>query len=204
MREIKEPKFNFWESKNFENVGIKGVVVLVPGSNGDGRYLAYDQVWQEFAIKHRLLLVGCFFQDVKMRGDEWYCNMRSGSGNRLLDAVKAYLVAPLPPFYLWGHSAGGQFAYEFAMHYPEKTGAFVANKGGVYYTALASDEARKVPGLILTGKYDAPWRRNILKGIYDLNKAFGANWTYVEEETGHEDGNSQALAMTLFSRHLKR
>src|SRR5678816_4194296 len=42
---------------------IRAALILVPGSNGDGRPMADDKSWQEFATKHRLALVGCRFTD---------------------------------------------------------------------------------------------------------------------------------------------
>ena len=38
---------------------IRAILVLVPGSNGDGRPMADDPVWQAFATKHLLALVAC-------------------------------------------------------------------------------------------------------------------------------------------------
>src|SRR5690242_19214462 len=37
---------------------LRAAVVLVPGSNGDGRAEADDAAWQAFATKNRLALVG--------------------------------------------------------------------------------------------------------------------------------------------------
>ena len=35
---------------------LRGVLVLVPGSNGDGRAMAQDTVWQAFAVKNQLAI----------------------------------------------------------------------------------------------------------------------------------------------------
>ena len=37
---------------------FRAVVVLVPGSNGDGRAIVDDAAWETFAVKHKLALVG--------------------------------------------------------------------------------------------------------------------------------------------------
>jgi poly(3-hydroxybutyrate) depolymerase len=42
---------------------VEGIVVLVPGSNGDGRSMVTDSVWRAFATQHRVALVGCRFTD---------------------------------------------------------------------------------------------------------------------------------------------
>src|SRR5262245_1784088 len=42
---------------------IEAIVVLVPGSNGDGRNQVNEAPWQAFATKHRLALVGVRLTD---------------------------------------------------------------------------------------------------------------------------------------------
>src|ERR1019366_2285751 len=42
---------------------VRGVTVLVPGSNYDGRSQVDDAFWRAFAQRHDLALVGCFFTD---------------------------------------------------------------------------------------------------------------------------------------------
>jgi poly(3-hydroxybutyrate) depolymerase len=54
-------EFRFWLPSGAS--AVRALVVLVPGSNGDGRAMAADVFWQEFAAKHRLALVACGFTD---------------------------------------------------------------------------------------------------------------------------------------------
>jgi pimeloyl-ACP methyl ester carboxylesterase len=188
----------------------RAVVVLTPGSQGDGRYLVTDSFWVKFAETHKLALVGCYFTDKVFKVDEDYVNMQSGSGNALLKALTLFNLEDLPLF-LWGHSAGGEFNYEFACAYPEKVKAFIVNKGGVYYTALAPKRTRAIPALFFVGGQDARFRRSILMGIYDMNYAVtmsqdGAfNWElrYAERE-GHEQGASALDASKLFAQVLEK
>ena len=42
---------------------VRGIVVLVPGSNGDGRPMADDEFWRTFAAKEQVALVACRFTD---------------------------------------------------------------------------------------------------------------------------------------------
>jgi hypothetical protein len=42
---------------------VRSVVILVPGSNGDGRGQVDDPFWQTFAATRHLALVGCRFTD---------------------------------------------------------------------------------------------------------------------------------------------
>src|ERR1044071_5404513 len=42
---------------------VRGALILVPGSNGDGRPMAEDTVWQAFATRNNLAIVACRFTD---------------------------------------------------------------------------------------------------------------------------------------------
>lgn len=184
------------------------IVVLVPGSNGDGRRQVQDLEWTTFADKFNLLLVGCFFQDDRPTNIEDYCDVAKGSGKKLIDAIVEYCDLPgkypkIPDIYVWGFSAGGQFAYEFACGYPLLTKGFVANKGGVYYTALASEEARRVPGVIIMGEHDADWRKDILRGIHSVNTNFGAKWNLVIEPCGHSECDSVDIGKQFFTKLIQ-
>ena len=187
---------------------IKGVIVLVPGSNGNGRGLVSELFWQELAAKHSFALLGCYFTD-RPHEDlevEAYANVKEGSGQALLTVLTEFAKkAGFPeladaPLVLWGHSAGGEFNYEFVNWKPERVIAFVVNKGGFYFTALGSKQARNVPGIIFTGEKDLQSRRDILKGIFSINRRVGALWTFAEEPgAGHEIGQTQKLAGIFFN-----
>lgn len=186
---------------------LSGIIVLVPGSNGDGRIIVNDLSWQELARKHNFALVGCYYTDFQHEDMvvENYANAKEGSGQALLDVMSLFArrsghpELTDAPLLLWGHSAGGEFNYEFVCWKPEKVLAFVVNKGGVYFTALASLQARNVPGILLTGEKDLDARRDIIKGIFSMNRRLGALWTFAEEPgAGHEIGQTQNLAIIFF------
>src|SRR5262249_22556407 len=125
---------------------VQAALILVPGSNGDGRPMADDAVWQEFATKNKLALVGVRFTDKPHEQSfiEHYVNVSQGSGQALLAALDRFAERvkhpelTTVPLLLWGMSAGGEFNYEFVAWKPDRVLAFVVNKGGIYYTALAS------------------------------------------------------------------
>ncbi len=168
---------------------IRAVVVLMPGSNGDARATVEDPVWQAFAVKHKLALVGCHVTDKPHEQSfiEEYANVSQGSGDALLNALTAFASrASHPefaaaPLLLWGMSAGGQFNYEFAAWKPERVAAFVVNKGGIYYTALAPRAARDVPGMLFIGGKDLDSRIQTITGLFALNRRAGALWALAEE-----------------------
>ena len=203
-------RFRFWHPP--ETQVLRGLAVLVPGSNDDGRPQAQDPFWQDFARRHGLGLVGCCFKDHphENMNIEEYARAGAGSGRALLEALEQFAkatrhpeVATLP-LLLWGHSAGGEFNFEFACWKPEHVQAFVVNKGGYYFTHLAPQPTRRVPGIFFIGGKDEEFRILSLRGLFAINQRAGAAWKLViEPEAGHEVGNTRALAVQFFEGILK-
>jgi poly(3-hydroxybutyrate) depolymerase len=190
---------------------FRAVIVLVPGSNGDGRPMVEEPAWQAFAIRHKLALVGCRFTDKPHEQNfiEQYVDASHGSGQALLDALVAFsgrskhpeLAAA--PLLLWGMSAGGEFNYEFVAWKPERVIAFVVNKGGIYYTALTSQAARNVPGILFVGGKDLEFRTNTIVGLFAVNRRSGALWALAEEPgAAHIVGRSRDMAAIFFEDML--
>jgi len=190
---------------------IKAILVLVPGSNGDGRPMADDPVWQAFATKHRLALVACRITDKPHDQNfiEHYVNVSHGSGQALLDAIAHFASRSqhpelaAAPFLMWGMSAGGQFNYEFVAWKPERVAAFVVNKGGIYYSALLSPAARSVPGILFVGGKDLEFRTQTIAGLFAVNRRAGALWALAEEPSAaHIVGRSRDVALTFYEDML--
>lgn len=186
---------------------LKAVLVLVPGSNGDGRSQVDDEFWRAFAVKQKVALVGCRFTDKQHDQSfiEHYVNVSQGSGQALLDALGQFAAREKhpeiasAPLLMWGMSAGGEFNYEFVAWKPERVAAFIVNKGGIYYTALASKAAREVPGVLFVGGADLDSRVFTIKGLFGVNRRAGALWSLVEEPgLGHVVGRSKELGAMLF------
>lgn len=202
-------EFRLWLPPNVDRV--RAIVVLVPGSNGDGRPMAADKFWQDFAVAQKVALVACRFTDKQHDQSfiEEYVNVSKGSGQALLDAVATLSIqAKHPelvdsPMLLWGMSAGGEFNYEFVAWKPEKVAAFIVNKGGIYYSSLLSKASRAVPGILFTGDADLDSRQFTVKGLFGVNRRSGALWALAEEPgLGHVVGSSQKLGALLFSEVL--
>ena len=149
-------EFRFWLPSGAS--AVRALVVLVPGSNGDGRLMAADVFWQEFAVKHQLALIACRFTDKPHSQSfiEDYVNVSRGSGQALLDAISRFAerskhpeIASVP-LLLWGMSAGGQFNYEFVAWRPDRVAAFIVNKGGIYW--LVSERLAKAWQAAVTSK----------------------------------------------------
>jgi hypothetical protein len=60
-----------------------------------------------------------------------------------------------------------------------------------------------VPGIFFTGEKDLEYRTDIIKGIFAVNRRFGALWAIAEEPgAGHEIGLTQKLAISFFQEIL--
>jgi poly(3-hydroxybutyrate) depolymerase len=198
-------EFRFWAPPDAGP--LQAIAVLVPGSNGDGRAAADDAVWQAFAKSHHVALVACHFKDKTHPQSfiEAYVNVSHGSGQALLDVVNKFAARSnhpelaTAPFLLWGMSAGGQFNYEFTAWKPERVAAFVVNKGGIYFSALVSPEARAVPGILFIGGKDLESRIWTISGLFAVNRRGGALWSLTSEPgAGHIVRQSRDMALAFF------
>lgn len=192
---------------------LRAALVLVPGSNVDGRAMADETSWRAFATRHQLAVVACHFVDKPhARGFiEEYIHASRGTGQVLLEALQRFARQSRhpeldgAPLLLWGMSAGGEFNYEFAAWRPDRVIAFVVNKGGIYYSALMPEAARAVPALLFAGGQDLAARTDVIKGLFALNRRAGALWALsVEPAVGHAEGRSRALSLLFFEDVLSR
>ena len=201
--------FRMWVPS--DGVALKGIVVLMPGSNGDGRPQAQDTLWQQFAVKHRLALLAVQLTDKPHEQNfiEEYIIVSKGSGQAMLDAIASFAAKSnhpeltSAPCLMWGMSAGGPFNYEFVAWKPERVIAFVVNKGGIYYSALLPKASRDVPGILFVGGKDLAFRTNTIAGLFAVNRRAGALWAYAEEPSaGHIVGRSREVATAFFEDML--
>src|SRR6185503_9030634 len=86
-RNFDKADFRLWLPKTVGQ--IRAIAVLLTGSNGDGRPQVEDPVWQAFATRHGLALLGCRITDKPHEQGfiEEYVNVSQGSGQALLDAI---------------------------------------------------------------------------------------------------------------------
>ncbi|CAN3992646.1 hypothetical protein [Methylocystis bryophila] len=202
-------KFSLWHP---EDAGpLHAVVVLMPGSNQDGRPDVRDPFWQDFARRNNVALMGCYFTDAPhdLAFIENYANAAQGSGQALLDALQAlsnraqHPELANAPLLLWGVSAGGEFNYEFTAWKAERVIGFIVNKGGIYFSALLPSAARRVPGLFYSGELDLDSRKRVISGLFALNRRAGALWAFAEEpNVSHDDKRSRELAAIFFESVL--
>jgi len=204
-RNFDKSEFRLWVPGGLGQV--RAIAVLLTGSNGDGRPQVDDPVWQAFATRHGVALLGCRFTDKPHDQSfiEEYVNVSQGSGQALIDALGAlakrsqHSELATAPLLMWGMSAGGQFNYEFVAWKPERVLAFVVNKGGIYYSALLSKAARDVPGMLFVGGKDLEFRTNTITGLFAVNRRGGALWALAEEPgAAHVVGRSRDMSIIFF------
>ena len=188
---------------------VRGVAVVLDGINVDGRHLAGRAQWQNFARDHSLALVACYFKTDDLSTGLTYSQAEYGSGRALLAGLAALGKASghpemeTVPLFLLGFSAGGQFSYSFACFCPERTAAFVSNKGGIYLTP-ATDAARAIPGLFIMGEKDTASRRSAIREVFTKNRKLGACWFMAAEpKYGHNTANANALALPFFEAVMR-
>jgi pimeloyl-ACP methyl ester carboxylesterase len=192
-----------------EPARVKGVLVVAPPSEAEGRPMADDAKWHAVASRWNYALVAVTFTS-NGYGVPYY-RAECGSGQALLTALDRIAVAsgheelrePLPVAIL-GHSQGGQFAFHFACWHPERTVAFAAIKGG-YYDAKPTDAARAVPGLLITAEKDDEFRRHNLRALFEANNTPASRWAFESEpNAGHEVARSLDLILPFFDAVISR
>jgi len=195
--------FRFWSP--MYDQPIRGLIVLVPGLNGDGRGMLNAADWQVLARKYRLALVSCF-----MQGPDYHNAMR-GTGDALLEALKNFAKqsshdeVAFVPLLLYGESAGGQFDYDFAFWKPERVMVFTVNKGGYYVAGSPDTKMCSTPGLFFLGQKDSDLRIKAITGIWTEGRKRGALWALAPQpNSGHEFSKTAAVARIFFDAVLKK
>jgi len=134
-----------------------GVLLLVPGFNGDGRMFLNQQAWIRFADREGLLLVSPAFQtnmeEIHSRKGYYYPDQWSGQATlAALDQIAAKTGVKADKIMLFGFSAGAHFTHRFALWKPDKVKAFVAYSAGWWDEPVPA--LRGVPALIMCGEDD--------------------------------------------------
>ncbi len=110
------------------------------------------------------------------------------------------------PFVMYGSSNGGAATYGFVNYAPERAICFVANVSAGGSPEVPVDEALRVPGVFIMGKFDALIRQRGIDRTEKLvseARAKGALWSWALELKGHEDGFSFDIYMKLVEQAVK-
>ena len=82
--------FRIWLDPNVKKV--RGILMLNPGSNSDGRSAVEDEFWQAFATRHDFALMGSYLTDHKHPNMmiEEYIQVSQGSGQAMISAIDRF------------------------------------------------------------------------------------------------------------------
>jgi pimeloyl-ACP methyl ester carboxylesterase len=88
------------------------------------------------------------------------------------------------PILFVGHSMGGCTAYGFSRVHGARVAGFITMKGACHNTGPAA-AAAAVPGYLLIGGMDAPYRRDNITAVFEAGRAAGAPWALSTDALGH-------------------
>ncbi len=190
--------FRWWAPPGAKTV--RGILVIIPGRNGDARHATNDPEWQALAAKHGFAIIGCHF----FKNDPTYQSDPDGStAKTLLKAVSelasahGHPEAASAPLAFWGHSAGSNTAERFAFRHARRTLAIASIKG-TWGPGDATPQKCDVPILCCIGKTDNPdWVETATK-FYEQGRQGRAVWTLaLHPSEGHGDGATKPLAIAF-------
>jgi pimeloyl-ACP methyl ester carboxylesterase len=159
---------------------INGVLVLCPGMNGDGRVLAAEKSWMDFARDSGLGLVGVTFTTppALLYGNpaKGYYYPEQGSGEALLAGLRKVYGKDLKLF-LYGFSGGAQFGSRFAERYPDRMLGWAAYSASFWKVPHSATSATS-PGIVACGEFDAE-RYGPSFAYFQQGRRNDARWTWV-------------------------
>lgn len=188
-------QFRLWHPN--PETPTRAVLICVPGANGDGRRMADQSDWQELATEFDMALIACHMAQGS------YQNPAKGTGKAVDDALEAFgekigqTGLEDLPLVMWGHSAGGQFNYNYSQWEPDRILTFVVNKGG-YYVEPADKDSHEIPAIFFLGTGDKDYRVEGIQKIYFEGAEDEALWALFREPGGHGLGASKRYAMRYF------
>jgi hypothetical protein len=179
---------------------VKGIVIYGNGAGGDSRNEVFTPWNQQLAALHNFAVIGTSMWG-NLAGTEintWDAHLAAiatASGHPEL------VNAPWAPI---GFSNGGQMSYGFNALRPEKTIAFIANKGCCYNNPAPPAASLKTPGVLIAGELDTQLRRDNIRALFDNNRPpRGALWSWVEEEGHAHIGRADSILIPFMDAAIR-
>lgn len=202
---LDQAEFKWWASPDEKQ--LRGVLVVIPGHNGDARNAVDDSDWRSLAETEHFAIVGCrLFQT-----NADYQNESQGKVgavmNKAISALAAANGHPYlkdPPIALWGMSAGGNTALCYATFYFKRVVA-VADIKGTSGPGEYNPEKGNIPWLVNVGKTDkADWVSYSLS-CYQKGKTHNALWTLALHPTdGHTERGTKPLVVAFLTAAIEK
>ena len=178
---------------------IRGILISGNGAGGDSRNEVSRPIHQAFAKTHGFAIVATSMWG-NLAGSElsiWDSHLASLA---TLSGYPELIHAPYAPV---GFSNGGQMSYGFNALRPEKTIAFIANKGCCYNVVSPSDAALATPGILIAGEVDTQVRRDNIRNMYQSNRARGALWSWIEQPGVAHADDANELVLPFMSEAIR-
>jgi hypothetical protein len=174
---------------------VRGVYFYLDPHHSDSRYIVSEEPFRDLVTSTDFGLMGAQLDNVLME---------SGIGHAVLRALDAFADSSghaelaFTTLFLDGWSWGGQFGYHFTKWIPNRTIGFITQKGGYHDTTFAGS-AIYVPGYLVIGENDLPYRITNLTGIFEHHRPMGAVWILaLQPNAGHERIMDRNLLDTYF------
>jgi len=178
---------------------VRGIFIYGNGAGGDSRNEVNQRWNQAFAQTHGFAMIATSMWG-NLSGTEindWDSHLANLA---TLSSHPELVNAPWAPI---GFSNGGQMSYGFNAIRPEKTIAFIANKGCCYNILEPSSAALNTPGILIAGELDTAVRRTNIKGLFDSNRPRGALWSWVEQQGEAHSGRADSLILPFMAEAIR-
>lgn len=161
------------------------LLVMIPGLSGRGEHFV-TQEFKKFADDENFIIVApSFIWDEKnWNSRQSYQYPSVWSGDALLEIINKLEKdndVTVSKFYLFGSSAGAQFALRFCLWKPEMCDACAAHGSG---GTVMPDKKVDVKFFVTVGKQDTS-RIEKAKTFYNIAQNYGIDVVYKEYDTGH-------------------
>jgi hypothetical protein len=186
-----------WIPPNLDTV--RGILIYGNGAGGDSRGEVNVPWNQAFAIEHGFAVIATSMWG-NLSGNEittWDSHLANLA---TLSAHPELVNAPWAPI---GFSNGGQMSYGFNALRPDKTIAFIANKGCCYNILQPSTAALNTPGILIAGELDTAVRRANIKSLFDVNRPRGALWSWIEQQGEAHSGRADAMILPFMAEAIR-
>ena len=152
---------------------VRGVYAHLDPYLADSRGIVEDPALRALCEGSSFALLGAVLDSRHM--DTGHRRCRATRRSRDFADSSGHPELAWSPLFFDGWSWGGQFAYHFTVWRPDRVLGFVTQKGGLHDTGPAGD-AILVPGSLIVGELDAPYRIANLTGIFLAHRPLGARW----------------------------
>lgn len=178
----------------------RGVLILCPGVNGNGRLMCEEGEWRKFVSEQHIGLVGLSFASPEESvRDSGYYHMKHGSGELLLAGIRKIYGKELP-LYLYGFSGGAQFTARFVTWKPKAVSGWCAYSAGRWDEPGAGHDYP--PGIVSCGSRD--YRYEDCRKFFDQGNTLGAPWLWCRVEGAEHEMSPplEAFARKYFAALL--